>query len=114
VSQRSLRKVLGAFIGIAVLGSTAANAATTAPPSVDPLFAAAVLGTSDSRAAGTLAPAGFSMAAAQGGSDMAYSGDNGMWALWVGLGAVAAFIIWDLADEPDDNDDAIIVVPVSP
>jgi hypothetical protein len=45
---------------------------------------------------------------------MAYSGDNGMWALWVGLGAVAAFIIWDLADEPDDNDDAIIVVPVSP
>ncbi|HJR82827.1 MAG TPA: hypothetical protein VJ775_02765 [Sphingomicrobium sp.] len=97
-----------------MLGSTAANAATTVPRSVDPLFAAAVLGTSDSRAAGTLAPAGYSMAAAQGGSDVGYGGDNGMWALWVGLGAVAAFIIWDLADDPDDDDDDVIVVPVSP
>lgn len=114
MAQRSLRKVFAACIGIAVLGSTAANAATTVPRSVDPLFAAAVLGTSDSRAAGTLAPAGYSMAAAQGGSDVGYGGDNGMWALWVGLGAVAAFIIWDLADDPDDDDDDVIVVPVSP
>ena len=67
MSQRSLRKVLAAFVGIAVFGSTAANAATTAPASVDPLFAAAVLGTSDSRAAGSFAPAGYSLAAAQGG-----------------------------------------------
>ena len=36
-----------------------------------------------------------------------------MWALWVGLGAVAAFIIWDLTDDAGDDDDEI-VVPVSP
>ena len=114
MSQRSLRKVLAAFVGFAVFGSTAANAATTAPASVDPLFAAAVLGTSDSRAAGSFAPAGYSLAAAQGGSEVSYGGDNGMWALWVGLGAVAAFIIWDLADEPDENDDHVIILPVSP
>ena len=89
MSQRSLPKVLAAFVGIAVFGSTAANAATTAPPTVDPLFAAAVLGTSGSREAGALAPAGYSLAAAPGGSDVGYGGDNGMWALWVGLGAVA-------------------------
>ena len=53
-------------------------------------------------------------AAAQGGSEVSYGGDNGMWALWVGLGAVAAFIIWDLADEPDENDDHVIILPVSP
>lgn len=113
MSQRSLRKVLAAFVGIAVLGSTAANAATTAPPTVDPLFAAAVLGTSGSREAGALAPAGYSLAAAQGGSDSGYSDGSGMWALWVGLGAVAAFIIWDLSDDAGDDDDEI-VVPVSP
>jgi hypothetical protein len=112
VSQ-SLRRILAAAVGFAVFGSTAANAATTAAPAIDPLFAAAVLGTSDSRAAGTLVPAGYSLAAAQGGSD-AYGGDNGMWALWVGLGAVAAFIIWDLADEPEHNDDHVIILPVSP
>ena len=114
MSQLALVRVLAAFCVLAVCGPPAAPAPTTAPASVDPLFAAAVLGTSDSRAAGSFAPAGYSLAAAQGGSEVSYGGDNGMWALWVGLGAVAAFIIWDLADEPDENDDHVIILPVSP
>lgn len=113
VSARSFRKVLAVLVGAGVFTSSAANAATMAPPSVDPLFVASVLGTSSTRTSATLAPAAYSLAAAQDGSDGSYNDGSGMWALWVGLAAVAAFIIWDLADEHDDDDDDI-VVPVSP
>ena len=113
MSARSLRNQLGFLVGIAILGSSAANAATSVPQSVDPLFATAVLGTSEVRATTNLAPAAYSLAAAQDGSGDYDNHGSGMWALWVGLAAVAAFIIWDLADDHDDDDDDIIV-PVSP
>lgn len=114
MSTRSLRKHLTLLVGIAIFTSSAANAATTAPQPVDPLFATAVLGTSEVRAVPTLAPAAYSLAAAQDTDGRYYDRGSGMWALWVGLAAVAAFIIWDLADDHDDNDDEIIIVPVSP
>ena len=34
-----------------------------------------------------------------------------MWPLWVGLGAVAIFIAWDLLEDDDDGE---IQLPISP
>jgi hypothetical protein len=114
VSQRLLGKVLAAVLGVGVLGSSAANAAATAPPTVDPLFAVSLLGTSGARTSAALTPAA-SMAAAQGGYDTAsYDNRGDMWPLWVGLGAVAIFIIWDLSKDHGDGGDDVIILPVSP
>jgi hypothetical protein len=125
-----LRTYTAAFAVITMLASSAASGA---PRTVDPLVALSVLGSSESRAAvcafgsGAAVCSGGSMAAASAGAavaveagaaqdDQMYASGatvrGSMWPLWVGLGAVAIFIAWDLLD--DEDDDGEIEQPISP
>ena len=123
-----VRTCTAAFAAITLLASSGASAAPQT--SLDPLVALSILSTSESRAAvcssasGSTACRGGSMAAVSAGAaatsaaqdDGVYAPDaterGSMWPLWVGLGAVAIFIAWDLLE--DDDDDGEIQLPISP